>query len=48
MGMPGSGRIIYNLPRASGPAGGIKVMLGHVEVLRAALVALFERLQPSG
>ena len=34
--MPGSGRITYNLARASGPAGGIKVMLDHVEVLRAA------------
>lgn len=34
--MPGSGRIIYHLTRASGPSGGIKVMLDHVEVLRAA------------
>jgi glycosyltransferase involved in cell wall biosynthesis len=34
--MPGPGRIIYHLTRASGPSGGIKVMLEHVEILRAA------------
>jgi hypothetical protein len=34
--MPGQGRIIYYLTRASGPSGGIKVMLEHVEILRAA------------
>lgn len=34
--MPRTGRIIYYLTRASGPSGGIKVMLEHVEILRAA------------
>ena len=34
--MPGPGRIIYYLTRASGPSGGIKVMLEHVGILRAA------------
>jgi hypothetical protein len=34
--MPSSGRIIYHLTRASGPSGGIKVMLEHVEILREA------------
>ena len=34
--MPGPGRIIYNLTRASGPSGGIKTMLEHIEVLRNA------------
>lgn len=34
--MPAAPRIIYHLTRASGPSGGIKVMLEHVEILRAA------------
>jgi len=34
--MPTAPRIIYHLTRASGPSGGIKVMLEHVEILRAA------------
>jgi hypothetical protein len=34
--MAGPGRIIYYLVRASGPSGGIKVLLEHVKVLREA------------
>ncbi|MDA9975781.1 glycosyltransferase [Alphaproteobacteria bacterium] len=34
--MPNTGRVLYHLTRASGPSGGIKVMLEHVRVLRAA------------
>ncbi|MBL6597410.1 MAG: glycosyltransferase [Alphaproteobacteria bacterium] len=34
--MSAAPRIIYHLTRASGPSGGIKVMLEHVEILRAA------------
>ena len=34
--MPAAPRIIYHLTRASGPSGGIKVMLEHVEIMRAA------------
>ena len=33
--MTASGRIVYHLTRSSGPSGGIKVMLEHVEALRA-------------
>jgi hypothetical protein len=43
--MLGSGRIIYQLPFASGPAGGIKVMLDHVKVLCAAGFDAFTLIQ---
>lgn len=34
--MLGKGRIIYYIVRASGPSGGIKVLLEHVQILREA------------